>query len=80
VTRLPVVSGKDIIKYLSNEKGFTPRQGQGSHVFLMRKNNDGTMSTTTVPLHSELDTGTLKGILNDVGIEREQFIREWHGR
>jgi predicted RNA binding protein YcfA (HicA-like mRNA interferase family) len=76
VTKLPVVSGKDMIKYLS-DKGFTVRPAKGSHYFLTKKNDDGTLTTTTIPLHKELDTGTLLGILKDVGIEREQFIQEW---
>ena len=76
MTRLPVVSGRDMIRYLS-DKGFESRSARGSHVFLSRRNDDGTFTTTTVPLHRELDTGMLIGILKDVGIEREQFIREW---
>lgn len=67
MTKLPVVSGKEMIKYLS-KKGFTIRPARGSHVFLSRKNNDGTLTTTTIPLHGELDTGML------IGFEEVDFV------
>lgn len=43
---------------------------KGSHVTLT---NDA--SFITVPLHPELDKGTLRAILNDARIEREEFMR-----
>lgn len=61
-----------MIKYLE-KKGFSPARRKGDHVFL--KAPDG--RRTTVPLHSELDRGTLMRILNQVGISRETFVKEW---
>lgn len=72
--RLPVVSGRDLIRYLTNEKGFLPVRQKGSHVVL--KSSDG-KRVFTVPLHNELDRGTLGAILEQAGIGREQFASEW---
>lgn len=60
-----------MIKYLS-KKGFRVGRQRGSHVVL--KSTD---RMVTVPLHDELDRGTLKAILEQAGISREEFIKEF---
>jgi predicted RNA binding protein YcfA (HicA-like mRNA interferase family) len=70
LSRLPVVSGKDLIKILTKHFGFRVLRQRGSHVTLT---NDA--SFITVPLHPELDKGTLRAILNDARIRREDFQR-----
>jgi len=74
VSKLPTISGNDLIKYLS-KKGFVFSRQRGSHVVL-KKSND---IRVTVPLHPELDRGTLLGILEQAGIDRDEFIQEWYG-
>lgn len=59
--RLKVLSGGDIVKILSRF-GFTIISQRGSHVKLRRTLPDGTKQTLTIPLHEELDKGTLKAI------------------
>ena len=66
---LPVISGGELIKFLF-KRGFSKQRQKGSHVIV--KHSDG--RRTTVPLHSELDRGTLKAILNQVN-ELEYFIQ-----
>jgi predicted RNA binding protein YcfA (HicA-like mRNA interferase family) len=73
VTKLPVVSGKELIKYLS-KKGFRAVRTSGSHV-IMKK--DG-IRPFPVPLHNELDRGTLGAILDQAEI-RDEFIDDWYG-
>jgi predicted RNA binding protein YcfA (HicA-like mRNA interferase family) len=73
VHRLPVVSGAKIIKYLSKTRGFVTTRTKGSHVIL--KSPDG--RTVIVPLHNELDRGTLSNILLRAGISSDEFIEEW---
>ena len=65
---LPVISGITLIKFLS-KRGFKTQRQRGSHVIM--KHSDG--RRTTVPLHSELDRGTLRAILNQIN-EYQQFI------
>jgi len=69
---LPVVSGLELIKFLKR-KGFIPTRQKGSHVVL--KSPCG--SRVTVPLHDELDRGTLLAILKEADISREEFLKEW---
>ena len=68
--KLPVISGKDLIKLLYRNFGFRPIRQRGDHVTIT---NDKHFAT--VQLHSELDTGTLLGILEDCGISREEFLK-----
>jgi len=70
MAKLPVVSGRELIKILTKHFGFRVLRQRGSHVTLT---ND--VSFITVPLHPELDRGTLRAILNDARIEREDFER-----
>jgi predicted RNA binding protein YcfA (HicA-like mRNA interferase family) len=67
--KLPVVSGQQLIKILTKHFGFRVLRQRGSHVTLT---ND--VSFITVPLHPELDKGTLNAILNDAQIDRDDFI------
>jgi predicted RNA binding protein YcfA (HicA-like mRNA interferase family) len=71
-TRLPVIQGRELIKYLS-KKGFKVTRIRGDHVVMQSAN-----CRVTVPLHPELDRGTLLAILEEVGISREEFLSEWY--
>jgi predicted RNA binding protein YcfA (HicA-like mRNA interferase family) len=68
--KLPVVSGQELINILTKHFGFRILRQKGSHVTLT---ND--ISFITVPLHRELDKGTLNAILKDAKIKREKFIK-----
>ena len=65
------MSGRDLVRYLA-KKGYQARRGKGSHVIL--KSGD---RMTVVPLDKELDRGTLMAVLEQAGITKEQFIKEW---
>ncbi|MBC7113040.1 MAG: type II toxin-antitoxin system HicA family toxin [Candidatus Methanomethyliales bacterium] len=70
--KLPIVSGRELIKYLT-KKGFIFSRQKGSHVVLKSQNG----RRVTVPLHEELDRGTLLEILSEAGISKEEFLKEW---
>ena len=59
--KLKVLSGRGVIKILS-KFGFEVVSQKGSHMKLRRVLPNGTKQTLTVPLHEELDKGTLKAI------------------
>ena len=65
-------SGKEVIKILSRELGFSFISQKGSHVKLRRKLGDKII-TTIVPLHKELTRGTLLGVLELAEISEEDF-------
>lgn len=73
--KLPAISGKDLIKILAKDFDFYMLRQRGSHITIT---ND--KAFITVPLHNELDIGTLKSILKDAGISREEFIRSYENR
>jgi predicted RNA binding protein YcfA (HicA-like mRNA interferase family) len=72
--RLPVKSGKDVLKTfhrVSEKFGIQfKRRGKGSHVVLHSRS----CKNFSVPLHDELDTGTLLGVIEDAGMTKEDFI------
>ena len=70
--RLPRVSGAEAIRALER-LGFAQVRQRGSHVVLKRV-GPGKVTGCVVPLHSELATGTLRGILKLAGIAAEEFI------
>jgi predicted RNA binding protein YcfA (HicA-like mRNA interferase family) len=59
--RLKVLSGDDVVSILSGF-GFAVEAQRGSHAKLRRVLADGTRQTLTIPIHQELDRGTLKAI------------------
>ena len=66
--RLPVVSGREAVKALSR-LGFVPVRQKGSHVVLK-----GRGRTFAVPLHPELDRGTLRAILRQANVAIQDFV------
>ena len=68
--KLPGVSGRDCIKALE-KGGFYFKRQEGSHVILRR---DDPFAQTSVPLHKELDRGTLRAIIRQTGLSIAEFI------
>ena len=59
--KLRTLTGPDVVRILS-QFGFEPVSQRGSHRKLRRILSDGSRQTLTIPLHHELDTGTLRAI------------------
>jgi len=74
--RLPRLSGREVVELLVRKFGFTLRRQRGSHVVLVRYINDKKI-VTVVPLHPELKPGTLLGVLELAGIDREEFLKAY---
>lgn len=66
--KLPVVSGQKAVKALS-KLGFEAVRQRGSHVVMK-----GRGRTFAVPLHPELDRGTLRAILREANVSVEEFL------
>ena len=52
---------------------------EGAHISLERQNPDGTRTPLTIPAHRRLKSSTLRAILTQAGIPRDDFIRELRG-
>jgi len=72
VPKLPVVSGKEVVKALS-KIGFKHMRTRGSHAILNKETDKGKI-TIPVPLHKELAKGTLKSIIKQAGLSLEDFL------
>jgi len=76
--KLPVVSGRDLIKFLK-KLGYEVVRQRGSHVRLRKETENG-VHNITIPYHDEIAKGTLNAILNDVSkwnnIPKEELIKK----
>lgn len=72
VSKLPVISGKELVNALE-KAGFVIVRQKGSHVSLQRITTEGTYRTV-VPLHNILAKGTLLDILHQTGLSKEELI------
>jgi predicted RNA binding protein YcfA (HicA-like mRNA interferase family) len=68
--KLPRISGNDLLRILTKHFRFKALRQKGSHITLT---NDEVF--ITIPLHPELDTGTLNAILKDAEITRDEFLQ-----
>jgi predicted RNA binding protein YcfA (HicA-like mRNA interferase family) len=70
--KVPVVSGKEMVKYLST-KGFEIVGRKGSHI-RMKKRTTPKNLIVIIPDHKELAQGTLRSILRQADIRIEEFM------
>ncbi|MBS3134276.1 type II toxin-antitoxin system HicA family toxin [Candidatus Woesearchaeota archaeon] len=70
--KLPRISGKELIKILSKQ-GFKLIRQKGSHVIMIKETSERKI-TTVVPLHKEIDKGTLLEIIRQCGMKRDEFL------
>lgn len=70
--KLPVLSGHKVIKALK-KAGWEQKRIRGSHVILV-KMIDNQKVAFVVPLHKEVDKGTLIEIIRQARLKREEFI------
>ncbi len=68
ILRLPVVSGKKVIKALG-KAGFKLVKIKGSHAKLKKD-----AYIVIVPLHDELSKGTLLAIIRQAGLTKQRFL------
>ena len=52
---------------------------EGTHISMVRENPDGTRTPLTIPAHRTLKSSTLRAVLTQAGIPREDFIRALRG-
>jgi len=72
MVKLPRLSGHELIKILV-QFGFKKIRQKGSHVMLTKYSGQEKIGCV-VPLHDELETGTLIGILRQAKISRDEFL------
>lgn len=65
---LPVVSGARVVQALGRA-GFAEVSQRGSHIKLRRGNR-----IVIVPLHREVAAGTLRSVLRQAGLTKDEFL------
>lgn len=71
MAKLRVLSGQDVCAILERH-GFARVRQRGSHIVVQRVTAEGT-TTVPVPDHHELRTGTLRSIIRQSGLPRNEF-------
>jgi predicted RNA binding protein YcfA (HicA-like mRNA interferase family) len=71
MSKLPVVSGQDVIKALA-KIGYEFDHQRGSHIVLRQTFEP--YRRITVPNHKEIAKGTLRKIIRDAGLSVEDFV------
>ena len=50
---------------------------EGDHIAMLRENADGTCTPLTIPNHRRIKGSTLRTILTQAGIPREEFLQAY---
>jgi predicted RNA binding protein YcfA (HicA-like mRNA interferase family) len=50
---------------------------EGNHIAMSRENGDGTRTPLTMPNHCTLKSSTLRTILSQAGISRDDFLKAY---
>lgn len=68
MSRLPVCSGQDAVKAFG-KLGYAVDHQTGSHIVLRHPNR----RRLTIPNHRELAKGTLRALIREAGINKDEF-------
>ncbi|MDV3103082.1 type II toxin-antitoxin system HicA family toxin [Thermococcus waiotapuensis] len=74
MSRLPRLSGEDVVKVLVSKFVFEVSRQRGSHVILIKHVN-GRKVGAVVPLHRELKPDTLVGVLRLAEVEKTNSLK-----
>jgi predicted RNA binding protein YcfA (HicA-like mRNA interferase family) len=74
MTRLPILSSKRVTKALRSA-GFedAPKRGKGSHTAMVKRTR-GAIRLVIIPQRKSLPRGTLRAILEQAGLTRDEFL------
>ncbi len=70
--KLPAMSGQELVKVLA-KLGYLVDYQTGSHIILRQK--DPPHRRITIPSHKEIAKGTLRAIIRQSGLTRNEFLR-----
>lgn len=71
MTKLPVVSGRDLVKAMA-KIGYLSDHQTGSHIIL--RHHAPPHRRLTIPNHKEIAKGTLKNIVREAGLTIEELL------
>jgi predicted RNA binding protein YcfA (HicA-like mRNA interferase family) len=50
---------------------------KGNHISMVRENPDGTITPLTMPNHTKIKSSTLRTIITQSGISRDDFLKSY---
>jgi predicted RNA binding protein YcfA (HicA-like mRNA interferase family) len=53
---------------------------EGNHIAMLRANMDGSSTPLTMPNHRQIKGSTLRRILTQAGISRDEFLEVYEGK
>jgi predicted RNA binding protein YcfA (HicA-like mRNA interferase family) len=71
LSKLPIVSGREVVKALA-KIGYERDRQRGSHIVLRQVTEP--YRRLTVPDHDEIAKGTLRSIIRETGLTVEEFL------
>ncbi|MCL2387673.1 MAG: type II toxin-antitoxin system HicA family toxin [Defluviitaleaceae bacterium] len=72
-SKYPVLKSSEVIKKLKRH-GFTFKSQKGSHAKYVKTKDDKSTLSAIVPMHYEVDKGTLQSILEQAGLSLDEFM------
>jgi len=72
-SKYPVLKSSEVVKKL-RKQGFVFKSQNGSHAKYIKSTKGMPTLTTIVPLHYEVDKGTLQSILEQADLSLEEFM------
>ena len=73
MAKFPIDAPRDRVLRAFEQLGFQ-KVREGNHIALSRDNADGTSTPLTMPNHRTLKSSTLRMILTQVGVSRDDFL------
>jgi predicted RNA binding protein YcfA (HicA-like mRNA interferase family) len=74
MTRFPVDAPVQKVTRALEQMGFQLVR-EGNHIAMIRENPDGTRTPLTMPNHPRIKGSTLRTILTQAGISRDEFLQ-----
>jgi len=76
IAKFPVDAPKTKVIKALESLGFRVVR-EGNHVSMLRENPDGTRTLLTMPNHRTIKGSTLRTILTQAGISRDEFLKSY---
>lgn len=77
MTRFPADAPRERVLQALQHLGFHVVR-QGNHIALLQEKSDGTRIPLTMPNHRRIKRSTLRTILMQAGIRRDEFMRVYY--
>jgi len=72
-SKYPTLKSSEVVRRL-RKHGFTFKSQKGSHAKYVKVEEDMPTLSTIIPMHYEVDKGTLQSILEQAGLSLDEFM------